>query len=81
MKYDLSYRNKKRTENDSNCKLNSIETLEKYGLKVEDNWQAEIRGIMGESSPCYTFSCKWKRGVGFPEKVLIAFLSFCCNFK
>ena len=65
----IDYRDKKE-EGDKDCKLNSIETLTKYQLKVEDFWIAEIRGIMGESSPCYSFSYKEKREIGFPNKVL-----------
>ena len=56
---------------DIDCNLSSLQTLNKYGFKFEDFWDAQLRGIMGESSPCYSFSCKGKREIGFPNKVSV----------
>ena len=56
-------------DSDLNCNLNSNETLEKYGIKFSEMWHPEIRGIVGEMSPCYTYSSKEKRGIGFGNMV------------
>ena len=55
--------------NDTKCNLNSKATMEKYGLNVSDLWDAQIRGLMGELSPCYTYTPEGKRGTGLDNRV------------
>lgn len=56
-------------EHDLSCNLNSNETLERYGLHISDIWDAQIRALFGELSPCYTYHSKEKRDIGFPSRV------------
>ena len=43
--------------------------MEKYGLNFSEIWHAEIRGMMTELTPCYTFASKQKLDIGFGNKV------------
>ena len=64
------HRNKRRgKEKDNECNLNSLETTTKYGMNVSDIWHAEIRGLMIESTPCYTYSSDKKFDIGFGNSV------------
>ena len=54
---------------DLDCNLNSLETMRKYGINYSDIWHAEIRGMMSELTPCYTFTSKQKHEIGFNNKV------------
>ena len=54
---------------DKTCNMNSDRTLEKYGLNFSDIWDAQIRGLRGESSPCYTFTSPKKLDVGLRNQV------------
>ena len=47
------------------------ETLEKHQLNVSQIWYPQIRGVMGESSPCYTYSSQGKRGIGAFNRVIV----------
>jgi len=54
---------------DLDCNLNSLETLKKYGMNYSDIWHAEIRGMMSELTPCYTFTSRQKYDIGFNNKM------------
>ena len=62
---------------DLDCNLNSLETLKKYGMNYSEIWHAEIRGMMTELTPCYTFTSKQKYDIGFNNKVITRHLIFC----
>ena len=39
-------------------------------MNYSDIWHAEIRGMMTELTPCYTFTSKQKYDIGFNNKVI-----------
>ena len=57
-------------EKDKKCNLNSVETMTKYGINASNIWHAEIRGLMIESTPCYTYSSDQKLDIGFGNRVI-----------